>query len=77
MIVSEKRFRAAAIRELMSCAGLSASALSRKIGVSRQAIWAYSEGVTTPQFATVLKMADAFGKPLDFFVEQAGQDTEK
>ncbi len=58
--------------ELMESAGLSASALGRAVGVSRQAVWAYSAGVSMPQFATVLRMAEVFDKPLDFFVEPVG-----
>ncbi len=73
MMASEKRFRPGSIGELLSCSGLSASELGRRIGVSRQAIWAYREGVTTPQFATVLKLAEVGGKPLDFFIEREGQ----
>ena len=54
--------------ELLSLTGLSVSELARKVGVSRQAIWAYGAGVTIPQFATVLKLADVGEKPLSFFV---------
>ena len=70
MSTTEKCFRPGAIRELMESTGLSASELARKIGRSRQAVWAFSEGITTPQFATILKLADIGGRPLSFFIEE-------
>lgn len=85
MSVTSYRFRAAAITELMRHAGLTASELARRIGLSRQAVWAYGAGVTTPQFATVLKLSEVAGEPLSFFIErldarepgEAGQLTQR
>lgn len=72
MTKNMSRFRPTSVVELMESSGLSASALARAVGVSRQAVWAYSAGVSMPQFATVLRMAEVFDKPLDFFVERDG-----
>ena len=73
MIATEKRFRAAAVPELMRSEGLSPSELAGRLGLTRQAIWSYGAGVTTPQFATILRMAELFGRPLDFFVDDGAE----
>ena len=73
MARTSKRFRSSAVTELMREHDLSLGGFGRRIGVTRSAVWSYVSGVTTPQFATVLKMAGVFDRPLDFFIEREGQ----
>ncbi len=55
--------------DLLSECDVSATEFAKRIGVRHQVVTEYRKGTKTPQFATVLRMADAFSKPLEYFVE--------
>ena len=71
------RFRRLAIADLLNDEDIAASELARRIGVSRQVVSAYRAGATAPRFSTVLRMSEAFNKPLDYFIERDDGGTDE
>lgn len=45
--------------------GLTQEALAEKVGVSRQAVAKWEKGDTTPDIDSCIRLADAFGVPLE------------
>lgn len=57
------------IKELREAKGLTLEELSDKIGVSRQQIWNYENGINHPKGDKINKMAQFFNVPVKFLKE--------
>lgn len=57
------------IRMARAYAGLSLRQLSKKIGISAQAISKYEKGKTSPTMDTIFKISEVTKLPIDFFYQ--------
>lgn len=52
---------------------MTPEALAAYVGVSRQSIWYYESGDRTPRADRLLKIAEALGKPVAYFLPDEEQ----
>lgn len=57
------------LKELLQKANMTSQELAELTGLSKPAIKAYMRGVREPSFSNAAKIAKAFGKTLDYFMD--------
>jgi transcriptional regulator with XRE-family HTH domain len=63
--MASRRTNGVAIRELRTALGISQADLAAAAGVDRTAVWRIERDGTQPRPATLRKIADRLGVPLD------------
>jgi transcriptional regulator with XRE-family HTH domain len=63
--MASRRTNGVAIRELRAALGISQADLAAAAGVDRTAIWRIERGGSQPRPATLRKIADRLGVPID------------
>jgi len=61
------KFHREKIRRLRASLGMNQQEFAERIGLKRQHICAYEQGVMMPQIRTIVKMLNAFQLPGDYF----------
>lgn len=61
------KFRHEAFKELRTEKGLTIDEFGAAVGMSKQVISTWETGASEPRIESLVKVAQAFGVPLDFF----------
>lgn len=64
-------FKGDALREARETMGISQEELADRVGVSSQTVGRWERGVVAPQGRNLVRLAEATGKPLGFFFDDA------
>lgn len=60
-------FNGDALKEQRESMGISQEELAERVGVSSQTVGRWERGVVAPQGQNLVRLAEATGKPLEFF----------
>ena len=63
-------FRPESIRELRDVTGMTMEKFAETVGVSKQVISTWETGACEPRIKSLLKISEAYHKPLDFFLTE-------